>query len=146
VVNTMIQLKGDEGAEDVPLWEWLHEVLERLGADGMSSEESAVEGLETVFRVKILDWRRDMTKELNIIDEQRLLDSDLFSARGSKPGTRVRRSDNARSGRDPVPRLPRCFYDQAWLEQQSDNYRRMTLCISEKQFRWFQLVADQKRV
>jgi hypothetical protein len=144
IVTCMIILK--EGEDDLPLWEWLQSVLQNLGSDGMSSEESGVEGIETVYRVKILEWRRNMERELDIVDKQRLLDSDLFSPRGSKPVTRIRSPDNVASSRGPVPGLPRSFYDKKWLDRQSDNYRRMTLCVSQQQFKWFKLVAEQRSV
>ena len=68
----MIQLKHEEGAADVSAWQWMEQVLRHLGEDGMSSDESDVEGElnMTVFQVKMMPWRRNIDGELNIIDKQ----------------------------------------------------------------------------
>ncbi|KAF8583153.1 hypothetical protein K439DRAFT_1283732, partial [Ramaria rubella] len=61
------------------LWRAIQKLLFLLGVDGMSSEESATENdIETVYRVKILTWRRDIEKELRIINHKRMLDSEIF--------------------------------------------------------------------
>jgi hypothetical protein len=140
----MVELK--ESADDLPLWEWLQDLLTRLGPDGMSSEESSIEGIQTVYRVKVVEWRRNIDKELDILDEQRLLDTDIFSPQGSKPVTRIRGDRNPRSERHPVCGLPEALYDKQWLEGQSENYCRMTLCVSQEQFRWFKIAAERRKV
>jgi hypothetical protein len=138
----MVELK--EGADDLDLWEWIQKVLEYLGPDGMSSEESAIEGIEKVYRVKIVEWRRNLDKEMDIIDRQRLLDSDIFSPRGSLPVARIRTGERPHSSRTPVSGLPRTFYDKKWLEEQSERYRRLTLCVSREQFQWFKIAVDRR--
>lgn len=142
----MIEIKDDEQAADVEVWEWLAEVLERLGRDGMSSEESSDGGgdLGTVYRVKILDWRRRMDQELDLIDRTRFTDRDLFNPQGSTPRLRMRSSVNQFSNRRPVGGLPESFYDQAWLEAQPEEYRDLTLCVSEKAFSWLSVYARQE--
>ncbi|KAH7917377.1 hypothetical protein BV22DRAFT_979951, partial [Leucogyrophana mollusca] len=70
---------GEEEAADAMVWEWLKDIVERLGEDGMSSEESSVEDeVDVVLRTKIMPWRRDISRELAIIDKQRLLDNDIY--------------------------------------------------------------------
>ncbi|KAG0699829.1 hypothetical protein DFH29DRAFT_780472, partial [Suillus ampliporus] len=50
-----------------------------LGDGGMSSEESDIENdVECVLRVKNMAWRRGIERELNIIDNQRVLDDEIF--------------------------------------------------------------------
>jgi hypothetical protein len=39
----MIKLKNEEGSCNVGIWGWLLKLIEYLGADGMSSEESGAE-------------------------------------------------------------------------------------------------------
>ncbi|KAF8229327.1 hypothetical protein L208DRAFT_1286891, partial [Tricholoma matsutake] len=77
----MIQLKHEEGATDVSTWQWMEWLLRHLGKDGMSSDESDIEGeLDmTVFHVKMMPWRHNIDKELDIIDKQWVKDKDLFS-------------------------------------------------------------------
>ncbi|KAI5992984.1 hypothetical protein EDD15DRAFT_2136482, partial [Pisolithus albus] len=61
------------------LWQWLQRLINSLGEHGMSSEESSVEnGIENVLRVKRMEWQRNIDKELDIIDLQRILDKDIF--------------------------------------------------------------------
>ncbi|KAF8588257.1 hypothetical protein K439DRAFT_1335653, partial [Ramaria rubella] len=56
---------------DLVIWEWLQRLVQLLGTDRMSSEESGEEGdLEDVLRVKTIPWCRDLEKELAIIDQQ----------------------------------------------------------------------------
>jgi hypothetical protein len=68
----MVQLKREEGATDVAAWKWMEQLLQYLGEDGMSSDESDVEGEldTTVFRVKTMLWRCNIDRELDIIDKQ----------------------------------------------------------------------------
>lgn len=82
----------------------------------MSSEESAVENdIEHVLRVKKMEWRRCVDRELDIIDVERLVDSDIFSPRGAKPVKRVRALDNLVSSRKAVTGLSVDLYDGAWF-------------------------------
>jgi hypothetical protein len=83
IVEWMIKLKANDPASDVEVWRWLGRLLKYLRADGMSSDESSVEGLETVYRVKIIIWRRrEVDKYLDIIDQQRWVDADIWAGRG----------------------------------------------------------------
>ncbi|KAG1763757.1 hypothetical protein EDD22DRAFT_756650, partial [Suillus occidentalis] len=79
VLHHIIELKKDESDEDLPTWEWLQRLIKTLGDDGMSSAESDVENnVETVLRVKNMPWRREVERELNIIDHQRVFDDEIF--------------------------------------------------------------------
>ena len=119
----MIQLKHEEGATDVSAWQWMEWLLRHLSEDGMSSDESDIEGEldTTVFRVKTMPWRCNIDKELSIIDKQQVKDKDIFSPRGSKPGPRIRHYHNPPSDHCHVSNLPREFYDNDWFEEQDPN-------------------------
>ena len=79
-------MKKDVEEDDTNIWRWLADVLERLGTDGMSSDESGMEEeIEIIYHTKVMPWRRDLETELRIIDNQRLVDTDIFAPRGSKP-------------------------------------------------------------
>lgn len=56
----------------------------------MSSDASCKVRYETVYRMKVLPWRREMDQTMDIIDEARVADADLYSAAGSKPAKRAR--------------------------------------------------------
>ena len=139
----MIQLKHEEGAADVSAWQWMEQVLRHLGEDGMSSDESDVEGElnTTVFRVKTMPWRRNIDGELNIIDKQRLKDKDIFSPRGSRPAPRIRHHRNPPSDRRHVSNLPREFYDNDWFEEKTPDEKRFTVDPSKEKFKWIKIGA-----
>jgi hypothetical protein len=141
-VETTIALKRAAGDNDVPIWRWLEQVLQHLTVDGMSSEESTSETeIETVYRVKILEWRRDIEKELRIIDQERLLDAEIFAPQGAKPVKRLRGTGNPVSIRPPVQELPRAFYDEGWYSKTTAEYRELTLAVSREQFQWLTILA-----
>jgi len=56
-VEYLIQLKNANKSQDAHLWKWFGSVLEYLGPDGMSSDESSMEDFETVHRVKNMPCR-----------------------------------------------------------------------------------------
>ncbi|KAG9310119.1 hypothetical protein JVU11DRAFT_9732 [Chiua virens] len=115
-LDHITKLKSEMRADDVQVWEWLSRLIKTLSHHGMSSEESVVENdIEHVLRVKQMSWRRCIDKELEIIDTERLLDSDIFARQGAKPVKRIRAYDNPESRRDPVPGLPMAMYDSAWI-------------------------------
>ncbi|KAG1726121.1 hypothetical protein EDD22DRAFT_740635, partial [Suillus occidentalis] len=76
--TTRRRSKEDED-DDLPAWQWLQKLIKTLGDDGMSSEESDIENdVECVLRVKNMTWRRGIERELSVIDNQRVLDDDIF--------------------------------------------------------------------
>jgi hypothetical protein len=127
--------------DDVEIYEWLRNVVETLGNEGMSSDESSVEDDGTViYAVKQLPWRRRIDKELSIIDSLRTQEPTLYSARGSRPIKRHRGADSPVSTRKPVRGLARAFYDEEWLQRQPHGGRRLE--VSEKPFRWMKLYSS----
>ena len=74
----MLAVKEAKGNDEVLAWQFLNNVIMTLGSDGISSEDSKGEGAEPIFCTHILPCRRDIVKELNIIDQQRLRNSDIF--------------------------------------------------------------------
>ena len=79
------KIATDKG-EHLRIWKWLRQVIQGLGHDGMSSEESDVEDdMDTILRVKTLPWRRNLEKELTLIDSLRVQDPGNYSRCGSKP-------------------------------------------------------------
>ncbi|KAI6131170.1 hypothetical protein EV401DRAFT_1884065 [Pisolithus croceorrhizus] len=84
VTKAMVAVKEAKGDDDIVAWRFLHSVITKLGSDGMSSEDSDGKDTETIFCMHTLPWRRDIVKELNLIDQRRLQDSSIFSPRGAK--------------------------------------------------------------
>ena len=121
-------------------WRFYEAMLQRLGTDGMSSDDSEGGGLEeTTYRVRKMPWRRAMESDLATIDNERLIDADLFSQRGSKPGKRIRR-DSLTSNRSPVLGLPKSLYNREWLKEQTPTWRRQN--VSKEDFAWVRVVVD----
>ena len=56
ILEYMIKFKADDKNNDLEVWEWFASILGHLGPDGMSSDESSVKGVETVYQVKQLLW------------------------------------------------------------------------------------------
>ena len=95
ILNNIIAIKSEDLDDNLPSWKWLQRLIKTLGEDGMSSEESSVENSVTnILRVKNMDWRRNIEKELEIIDLQRVIDKDIFSLQGSRPLPRKCAPDN----------------------------------------------------
>ena len=140
IVEYMIKLKADDKDNDLEVWEWFASILGHLGPDGMSSDESSVEGVETVYRVKRLPWRREVAGCMDIIDGQRHKDSDIFATQGTKPIKRVRGTANPQSTRAAVRQLPHPFYDDDWFDGLNAN-RQSTLDISDEAFEWYNVTT-----
>ena len=72
--TSMADLKEQEGAADAPVWQWLSSMVEKLGKDGMSSEESDTDthgsSIEPVCHTRVMKWWRKIESELQVIDDQ----------------------------------------------------------------------------
>ena len=90
VLDHIVKLRAKNGDDDLAAWEWLQRLVKLLGEQGMSSEESAIENnVEHLLRVKRMEWRCCIDQELDIVDVECIIDSDIFSRRGAKPVKRV---------------------------------------------------------
>lgn len=64
----MVELKIEQGSNNAPVWKFLSNVVMTLGSDEMSFDESGDEDMKMVFHTWMMPWRRNITRELNIID------------------------------------------------------------------------------
>lgn len=139
-VHYMVVKKSNEpggSKEDLALWQWLLRMLENLGKEGMSSDESAVdEGGAPVYRKKRMPWRRpDADRSLLLIDKQRFSGNGMISKKGNKPATRITTGDAGDSRRPAPPGRSRAIYNEAWLGKQHP-VDLENLKISEEKFVW----------
>jgi hypothetical protein len=135
----MIQILADDPDSDAEVWRWLGQLLGHLKADGMSSDESATEGQEAVYRVKIIVWRhQEVDGYMDIIDHQRLVDAEIWTPRGAKPGKRLRGARHLKTTRHYVDGLPDCLYDEEWKD---GLVQRLTLNVSQEDFQWVQIMT-----
>jgi hypothetical protein len=121
------------------MWKWLRDIVVQLGPEGMSSDESEIEDkVRIVYNAKVLPWRRNIDKELNVIDAGRIENLTTFGRQGSKPVKRYR--SNLQSTRKPVEGLPRAFYNGDWYgkcsKQEKDGLR-----VSRKHFPWMMIIG-----
>jgi hypothetical protein len=135
-------LKARHG-ELVWAWEWILQVLNRLTADGMSSDETDAELGYNSVRVKISYWRRDLVKLFEFLDSQKEENATLFGKRdsdcrqGPAPYRRVRdKTGGNRSRRAALQNLPRVLYDEGWL---AENHQVKMLHFSPDRFEWNEL-------
>lgn len=93
-------------------------LLEGLGKDGMSSDESDVDPTtgETTFIVKELPWRVDVKEELDTIDLQRKKNRSARVRRGAQPSKRIRLAKGPSSIRPPPMGINRALVEKSWLK------------------------------
>ncbi|EIM79765.1 uncharacterized protein STEHIDRAFT_163324 [Stereum hirsutum FP-91666 SS1] len=122
---------GDNQA--LELWEKLGSLIMKLTKDGMSSDESSSENGIFVYRVRLVAWRREMNKELMLVDKVYTDHPELFQGAGARPVPRLRSSTTV-SFSAPVPRLPKTLYDKRWMKGLSE-YKLMELGPTEEKFK-----------
>jgi len=128
---------------DLGVWKWLLELLHRYGSDGMSSDETDTGDIGTIYRVKILVWRRNVDEYVQMIDNERKTSADIFSASGAKSVARVRSPKNPESERQPPTELPAALFDPDWLEEVDEDYRKLILTVSEEDFPWIEFRTEE---
>lgn len=126
----------DQAERDI--YTFLQTLVQHLGVDGTSSDETETEDGRTIYRAKPLPWRRNIDMELVIIDGLRFSEPDLMSRRGSKPVRRVREGEEGRASlRRPLIGLPRALYDEEWLKGQVHAER---LQFSSQPLQWVHIL------
>ncbi|KAL4064026.1 hypothetical protein J3A83DRAFT_4191425 [Scleroderma citrinum] len=107
-------LRIEQGDAEGVVWKWLSNMVMKLGADGMSSEESDEEDLTPMFHIKRMPWRWELSHELHIIDSQLTDNMSL----GPKYAKHIRDLSSPLSSHKAVKGLPKSFYDTDWLTHQ----------------------------
>jgi hypothetical protein len=140
VVELVIKVKRASEDADVKVWEWIRNLLLHLKADNMSSDETDVGEGKTIYRVKIMPWRRKGVVEvMDLIDAQKLRNAEIWKQRGAKPLTRLRgNAANLISTRRHVDKLPRALYEAEWLNVPSNS---VMVNVSKEEFAWVQVLV-----
>ena len=131
-------------------WAEFLKILEILGQDGMSSDESTEEEdtHRACFRVSLLPWRRDFSAIMEAIDIERFGEQSGYSKRGSVPTPRYRQDQTLTeeslhvSRRPPVTNLPAAFYHERWISKRSEEYVNEVLHGSEQGYDWVIRVVE----
>lgn len=107
-------------------------MLQRLGADSMSSDESTDgEDGNKQSRVLVKDWR-----SMGLIRWLHQLDVDPADVKGQGPKPRFRfYTEKVQRNTKPKKGLPRDAYSATWLELLSE-FERMELAVDEKEFKF----------
>ncbi|KAI6131098.1 hypothetical protein EDD16DRAFT_1515258 [Pisolithus croceorrhizus] len=141
VLDKMVKLKSEVQDDDLQSWKWLQGLIKMLGEHCMSSEESSVENrVENVLHVKNMPWHRNIDQELEIVDFQCVLDTDIFSPQGSKPLTHKHSPDNPLTTRNVVKALPLALYDGAWFVQLT-KCQIEALNVCQQTFPWMKVIV-----
>ena len=122
------------GTDEV--WKWLFMLVETLGRDGASSDESepedesAVSGMK-VCRVKIRRWRAKwLDRFLTMIDLDRNVQNAYGNYRsGNRPRRRVRPGVKISADRWVPPGLPINFYDADWYSSLTLSEKKMLAAV-----------------
>lgn len=111
----MKQLQKQEDAEK---WQEIYEILNCLGVDGMSSEESGVEDGRPVRYVRFFEWRRKEAQAmLALVDSIPSIRPALFKTQGGKPVRKIKAQ--ALSKREAPRTYPVCYYEPNWYKKQT---------------------------
>lgn len=89
----MVVVESEENGPDssrAVAWRRIHDIIEHLGPDGMSSEDSGVdeEGYECMS-VRFQEWREELDDMLIIVDNIRSDYPRYFKQNGAKPIKRI---------------------------------------------------------
>lgn len=129
-------MHNHDGTTD-PAWEWLFTLVDTLGRDGASSDESESEDPRValgvkVCRVKIRRWRAKwLDYYLAMIDQDRNVVNQYGNYRaGNRPRLRKRPGMKASLDRWIPPGLPCNFYDDEWYNSLS-SYQKYELGATE---------------
>jgi hypothetical protein len=120
--------------------------VRRLGAPGMSSEESDADPTlhRHIMYRKRMPWRRDMESLLELVDAYRIEEGSGFSRQGTEPALRMQ--GNTVSTRAAPSRLPRVLYDPNWLQQHNRSYIKHIIQPRDSiDYRWVEVMPFNAR-
>jgi hypothetical protein len=147
-MDRMVQLAQTDLKYHLRLQEfqYLQDVVKRLGVDGQSSDEDDMQVDEdtsiSVFVVKECVWRsKHMTAYMKVIDK--LKENFLKGVGGANPTPRLR--GYRQQSTIPVCGLPRTMYNAEWLaqkEKESPEWVKACLNVSDQEFELLEIVLD----
>jgi hypothetical protein len=140
IVELVIKVKRLRKDADVRIWEWIRDLLRHLKAEGMSSEETDVDGTEVVHWVKIMLWRRaGIADIMDIIDAERKDEVKNWKKQGASPIRRLRDKERQLiSSRRYMDSRPRALYEEEWLSKPTNAVR---VNVSKETFEWLSVVT-----
>ena len=113
--------------EEEAVWINHHALLDVLGPEGMSSDESDVDDAgHRMHFVKKMNWRvRDVTMKMAEVDRDRNTANGYGNMRAGNPGrVRKRQADGRNTSRKAPPNLPINLYDVQWYASLTPGQKR----------------------
>lgn len=104
----------------------LYSMLNDLGPEGQSSDESDVEDRRKPCVVRVKAWRSPaVNRAMEYLSAKRIIDTGSGPHRGRLPHERTREPHLQRvSKRDPIRQLPINYYDPIWIDTLPEFERR----------------------
>jgi hypothetical protein len=133
VVKKTIKMRVHASSGDLAAWNWIGSLLEILGPDGMSSDESDADAHGPILVAKKVPWRRDCEQFMEILDDERT-NGGLFKKCGQLPERRVRRLDANDSDRKVPKGLPEALYKPEWVQSLDKKRKSLIYQPSKKLF------------
>ena len=141
-----VEVSDNDQDGDLHVWKWLHDLLLRYQANGMSLDDMDTNSTGTIYRVKILVWCHNIDQFVQMIDNKWRWLADIFSGLGAKHVTWVWSPKNPKSNCQPPGELPIMLFDADWLAEVDDNYCQIMLEVSEDDFPWIEFKPKQHNV
>ncbi|KAJ7092015.1 hypothetical protein B0H15DRAFT_799753 [Mycena belliarum] len=145
-LEATIHVKHTDGSADLPAWERMLKILQRLGPSGMSEEEEChivVDGAKVkTYKIKLCAWR-----EPSIANFMRIIDAQTRRFEEIQGGTRAtaRVPSQEVSKRDAPTGLPECLYNSRWLASKPAAYLK-ELKVSKEAFALFVTATERMAV
>ena len=118
--------EGEPLEESTAAWQDHLRIIETLGAEGQSSDETDEED-PNMYNVRTLPWRsKELAMKVAITDKTRNTTNGYGNQRpGNRPQTRKRRKDAKPSQRKPPRGKPMNYYDAKWHNKLTHGQKRV---------------------
>lgn len=127
--------EGEPIEESTPAWQDHLDIVETLGVEGQSSDETDDED-PNVYNVRILPWRnKELVRKVSMNDQAKNTTNAYGNQRsGNRPRVRKRRRDARPSQRKPPRGKPLNYYNQEWYKKLTSGQRQALGALPERPF------------
>jgi len=127
--------EGEPIEELTPAWKDHLDIVEMLGVEGQSSDETDEED-PNIYNIRILPWRnKELVKKVAMTDEAKNTTNTYGNLRpGNRPRVRKWRRDAKPSQRKAPRGKPLNYYNQEWYKKLTPGQKRALGAAEEKPF------------
>ena len=127
--------EGEPIEELTPAWKDHLDIVEMLGVEGQSSDETDEED-PNIYNIRILPWRnKELVKKVAMTDEAKNTTNAYGNPRpGNRPRVRKWRRDAKPSQRKAPRGKPLNYYNQEWYKKLTPGQKRALGAAEEKPF------------